>query len=301
MTDDTDQQSGPFIHRELSQLEFNHRVLMQAQDKNIPLLERLRYLFITYSNLDEFFEIRVAALKQHMQAGTHEGWMVTGTDIPDILHSISEYAHQLIEKLFTIYNEEIYSDLVKEGILFLKHHDWTAAQKKWIANYFKEEIVPVISPIGLDVAHPFPRLVNKNLNFIVSLSGKDAFGRDSGLAIVHVPRSIPRLIPVPEEIRDNGKNSFFSLTSIIKDHVEELFSGMKIEGCYQFRIIRNSDLLLDETEIQDLPLAVRTSLSESRFGDAVRLDVEANCTDDLANYLLQQQGLTENDLYRIAG
>ncbi|MFN7097331.1 MAG: polyphosphate kinase 1, partial [Gammaproteobacteria bacterium] len=291
----------PLFQRELSQLEFNYRVLQLAKNTSIPLLDRLRFLFITSNNLDEFFEIRVANLKHHLLLEMQHALAANGFNLEEVMQNINQRSHQLVHDLFHIYNQEIYPELAAHHIYFLKQHDWTAAQRKWIATYFEQEILPVISPIALDVAHPFPKLVNKNLNFIVSLSGKDAFGRDSGMAIVHVPRSIPRLIPLPEKLQKKGSNSFFLLSSMIKAHVSDLFQGMKINGCYQFRIIRNSDLLLDEHEIEDLPMAVRSSLIERRFGLAVRLDVEHDCPDDLANYLLNQHHLQADDLFRIDG
>lgn len=291
----------PLFQREMSQLEFNQRVLKLAQDPATPLLERLRYLFITNNNLDEFFEIRVANLKHLLLLERENKALVNGFSVDEILTQVNARSHKLVHQLFEHYNNEIYPALSANGICFLKQHDWTKAQRCWIADYFEREILPVISPIALDVAHPFPKLVNKNLNFIVSLSGKDAFGRDSGMAIVHAPRSIPRLIPVPDELKKNGENSFFLLTSIIKAHIGDLFSGMTVNGGYQFRIIRNSDLLLDEHEIRDLPLALKTILIERRFGLAVRIDVEHDCPDELANYLLAQHQLQPTDLFKING
>lgn len=291
----------PVFERELSQLEFNYRVLELAQDVNTPLLERLRYLFITNNNLDEFFEIRVANLKQLALLQALKENQINGYHLGDVLTKINERSHQLVKEIFHTYNTVIYPELAEQRICFLKQHDWSKAQRTWIADYFEREILPVISPIALDVVHPFPRLVNKNLNFIVSLSGKDAFGRDSRLAIVHAPRIIPRLIPVPNELKKSNENTFFLLTSMIKAHVADLFSGMKVDGCYQFRIIRNSDLLLDQREVNDLPLALKASLVERRFGLAIRLDVEHDCPDELANYLLQKHDLSQTDLFRIDG
>ncbi|NNM60107.1 MAG: polyphosphate kinase 1 [Legionellales bacterium] len=291
----------PVFERELSQLEFNYRVLELAQESTTPLLERLRYLFITNNNLDEFFEIRVANLKQIALLEALKENQVNGYQPKDILAQINERSHQLVKEIFQTYNTVIYPELAAQGICFLKQHDWNDAQRRWIAEYFEREILPVISPIALDVAHPFPRLVNKNLNFIVSLSGKDAFGRDSRLAIVHAPRIIPRIIPVPAELKKANEHAFFLLTSMIKAHVTDLFLGMKVDGCYQFRIIRNSDLLLDQREVNDLPLALKASLIERRFGLAIRLDVEHDCPDELADYLLRQHDLTQKDLFRIDG
>jgi len=288
-----------YIHRELSQLQFNIRVLDQALDERTPLLERLKFLLIFSRNMDEFFEIRVAGLKGQV-ALDHELIGPDGMSPKRALAAISEIAHRQIERQYTILNERILPELAGHGIRIVRRNQWTHKQKLWIRRYFREEVAPLVTPIGLDPTHPFPLLVNKSLNFIVRLEGVDAFGRDSGLAIVPAPRVLPRLIRLPAELGDGGDN-YVLLTSIIHAHVDELFPGMDVLGCYQFRLTRNADLTLDPEDVEDLALALRGELYSRRFGDAVRLEVADNCPRDLADYLLKQFGLTESELYEVNG
>ncbi|MBC6906045.1 polyphosphate kinase 1 [Saccharophagus sp. K07] len=288
-----------FINRELSHLYFNQRVLAQAMDETHPLLERLKFLVIFSSNLDEFFEIRVAGLIQSIRFERE----VTGPDglqTRDCLKLISEICHETVRLQYEILNDTLIPALAHEGIQFLRRSQWTAAHAAWIEDYMMQEVLPVISPIGLDSAHPFPRLVNKSLNFIVALEGKDAFGRDLGLAIVPAPRSLPRIIAVPEHI--SGKaNDFVFLSSMIHAHADKLFPGMTIKGCYQFRITRNADLDVDIEGIADLARTLRGELHSRRFGNAVRLEVADNCPKELTDFLLNEIGLKEDDLYRVNG
>jgi polyphosphate kinase len=288
-----------YIHRELSQLQFNIRVLDQALDERTPLLERLKFLLIFSSNMDEFFEIRVAGLKGQI-ALDHEIIGSDGIAPRQALAEISKIAHQQIERQYAILNERILPALVEQGIRIVRRLQWSQKQKLWVRRYFREEVAPLITPIGLDPTHPFPLLVNKSLNFIVRLEGVDAFGRDSGLAIVPAPRVLPRLIRVPEAISDGG-DKYVLLSSIIHAHVDELFPGMKVLGCYQFRLTRNADLSLDSEDIEDLALALRGELYSRRFGDAVRLEVADNCPKELTDYLLKQYGLAESELYEVNG
>lgn len=288
-----------YINRELSALEFNGRVLKQAQDPDVPLLERLRFLFICSSNLDEFFEVRVAGIKQQINFGAYLS-SADGLSPQELLTTISVKSHGMVTEIYRTLNEELIPALVQEKIRFLKPKQWSASQAQWVHHYFTTEALPIISPIALDLSHPFPRLANKSLNFIVSLVGDDAFGRHSGLAVVHVPRSIPRVIPVPAQLREH-KDDFFFLTSIIEAHVGDLFPGMKVKGCYQVRVTRNSDLLLGEEEAEDLALAVKTSLLASRYGNAARLEIAADCPDEIAHFLLEKLHLTEQELYRVDG
>lgn len=288
-----------YINRELSWLEFNQRVLEQARDESIPLLERVKFLCICSSNLDEFFEVRVARLMQqvHMEAPR------TGPDKltpKEQLDRILKVAQDFVAQQYKILNEELFPQLADEGVVFYRRTEWTPRQAKWVANYFRDEVMPILSPIGLDPAHPFPRILNKSLNFIVSLSGEDAFGRASGIAVVQAPRSLPRLIPVPEEIAD-GPNNFVFLSSIIHAHVAELFAGMTVRGCYQFRVTRNAELFVDEEEIEDLMLALEDELFGRHFGDAVRLEVADNCPMEVANFLLHQFELDEANLFQVNG
>jgi len=232
-------ESSLYVHRELSQLQFNTRVLDQALDESKPLIERLKFLLIFSSNMDEFFEIRVAGLKQQI-AFDHE--MIGADGIPPrrALAEIAEVAHRLIERQYAILNEKILPALADEGIRIVRRNQWTHKQKLWVRRYFRHEVAPLVTPIGLDPTHPFPRLVNKSLNFIVQLEGTDAFGRDSGLAIVPAPRILPRLIRLPEDVCEGGDN-YVLLSSIIHAHADDLFPGMRVLGSYQFRLTRNAD------------------------------------------------------------
>ena len=288
-----------YINRELSLLEFNRRVIEQAKDENLPLLERLRFLCIASTNLDEFFEIRVAGLKQQVKYGSTQ----TGPDNlspTEVLTRVSETAHRFVEEQYSVWNDLIIPAMAKDKIRLLRRAQWKPLLSRWVHRYFKDEVLPVLSPIGLDPAHPFPKVQNKNLYFIISLDGKDAFGRDSGLAIVQAPRSLPRVIPVPAKYSD-GSHDFVMLSSIIHAHVSDLFPGMNATGCYQFKVTRDSDLFIDDEEIDDLLRALEGELPSRRFSDAVRLEVADNCPDNLSNFLLQKFELQPSDLYQVAG
>ena len=288
-----------YINRELSLLEFNRRVIEQAKDETLPLLERLRFLCIASTNLDEFFEIRVAGLKQQIKYGSVQ----TGADNlspTEVLSRISETAHQLVLEQYGVWNDMIIPALAKDKIRLLRRTQWKLQTSRWIHRYFKEEVLPVLSPIGLDPAHPFPRVLNKNLYFIISLEGKDAFGRESGMAIVQAPRSLPRVVAIPSRYSEEN-HDFVMLSSIIHAHVTDLFPGMNVIGCYQFKVTRDSDLLIDDDEIDDLLRALEGELPSRRFSDAVRLEVADNCPDPLSSFLLQKFELQQNDLYRVTG
>ncbi len=288
-----------YINRELSQLAFNIRVLDQALDRRTPLLERLKFLLIFSRNMDEFFEIRVAGLKGQI-ALDHELLGADGMPPRQVLAEISAIAHQQIERQYAILNERILPELATHGIRIARRDQWTHKQKQWVRRHFREEVAPLVTPIGLDPTHPFPLLVNKSLNFIVQLDGTDAFGRDSGLAVVPAPRVLPRLIRVPDDIAEGG-DCYVLLSSIIHAHAEELFPGMDVLGCYQFRLTRNADLALDPEDVEDLALALRGELYSRRFGDAVRLEVADNCPKALSAHLLKQFGLAESELYEVNG
>ena len=239
-----------YINRELSLLEFNRRVLEQAKDESVPLLERLRFLCISSSNLDEFFEIRVAGLKQKEVSRI----TLTGPENmtpQEVLNQISLRAHELVAEQYRVLNDVLIPALDQNSIRFVRRTDWNDRQVAWVKDYFEHELLPVLSPLGLDPAHPFPRILNKSLNFIISLKGKDAFGRSSGMAVVQAPRALPRLIQLPESA-GSGPHDYVFLSSVIHAHVDDLFPGMKVLGCYQFRITRNSDLFVDEEEVDDL-------------------------------------------------
>ena len=287
-----------YLNRELSLLQFQQRVLAQATDESLPLLERLKFLCISSSNLDEFFQIRVAGLMHRAALESGSGTIESLTP-EQCLQQIREDTHQIVEEQYRVLNDVLIPQLEEENIYFLKRASWGDKQASWIKRYFTAEIQPVLSPLGLDHSHPFPRVFNKTLNFIVSLEGKDAFGRDSRLAIVQAPRSLPRVIKVPSDNPD--ENNFVFLSSIIHTHATELFPGMDVTGCYQFRVTRDSDLFVDEEEIDDLMRAIKGELSSRRLTDAVRLEVADNCTDEAAQFLLKKFRLSHDDLYQVNG
>lgn len=287
-----------YINRELSLLDFDFRVLAQAHDHKIPLLERLRFLCICSANLDELFEIRVANLRQQLILSSVQ-IPADGLNPQEVLNLIHDKTTHLVTELYKILNDELLPALAKEDIHFISSNKWTAAQKAWLTEYFRNEILPVVSPIGLDLAHPWPRLVNKSLNFMVTLEGKDAFGRASRLAIVHAPRALPRLIQLPPSHNKN-RYDFVMLSDVIAAYANELFPGMTITGCYQFRITRNSDLLLDE-DTQDLAVALKNKLQTIRYGTAVRLEIAADCPQEIIDFILKQHQLTINELYKVNG
>jgi polyphosphate kinase len=286
-----------YINRELSFLEFNQRVLDQAFDESVPLLERLRFLCISSSNLDEFFEIRVAGVKQLLELGS-AGFAADAISLPELLSALHERALRLVSEQYRCLNEVLLPKMAREGISLLGRTAWNPEAQKWLEQYFEREIEPVLSPLGLDPARPFPRIQNKSLNFIVRLEGKDAFGRDSEHAIVQAPRSLPRVVPVPTE---GGGRTLVLLTGIVSEFVHKLFAGIKVTGCYQFRVTRNSDLFVDEEEIDDLRRALEGELAHRRYGAAVRLETSRDCPEDMAQFLLRQFALHDVDMYRVPG
>lgn len=288
-----------FLNRELSLLAFNRRVLAQAADERVPLLERLRFLCIVSSNLDEFFEIRVAGLKEQIKLGSH-ATSSDGLPPQEVFRRVGLLAHPLIAEQYALWNDVILPALADEGIAFIRRSLWSDAQNEWIRDYFFREVMPMLTPIGLDPAHPFPRVLNKSLNFAVELEGTDAFGRSSGAAIVQAPRALPRVIQLPKELTgiDYG---FVFLSSVLHQHVHELFSGMHVIGCHQFRVTRNSDLFVDDEEVKNLRTALQGELPQRHFGDAVRLEVADNCSEVMTDFLLQQFALGREDLFRVPG
>ncbi len=287
------------VNRELSFLAFNERVLALADDDSIPLLERLRYLCISSSNLDEFFEVRVAGIKQKIQGGV-EGAGIDGYSPQQELNAINDAAHEFVHLQYLLFNDVLLPALAEEKIFFFARGDWSEQIKAWVKEYFSNEIAPVLSPLGLDPAHPFPRLTNKSLNFIVDLQGVDAFGRESGFALVRAPRSLPRVIRVPEEIC-GYENGFVFLSSIMHSQMASLFSGMEPLGVYQFKVTRNSELYVSEEEVANLRRALQSELLQRNFGQAVRLEVAANCPARIVRYLQRQFSLSDSDVYRSNG
>ena len=284
--------------RELSLLAFNRRVLAQARDEGVPLLERLRFLCIVSSNLDEFFEVRMAWLKKESQLNPH-ALLDNGTTPAETMAAAAAEAKKLIQEQYELFNKELIPALRREGIFFYPRRQWTEQQRAWIESYFDRELLPILTPLGLDPAHPFPRLLNKSLNFVVSLSGKDAFGRASGMAVVQAPRILPRVVKLPEELSEG--HGFVLLSSILHAYVHKLFPGMDVEGCYQFRLTRNSELTVDEEDLTNLRAAVQTELRERQYGDEVRLEVADNCPPHVAEFLLAQCNLSPNELYQVVG
>ena len=290
------QAASNFSNRELSFLEFNQRVLAQSQDESLPILERFRFLCISCSNLDEFFEIRVAGLKQLLDLRS----AAVGPEQMSVqaqLHAIHARALALVHDQYACLNEVLLPDLQKAGICLLQPEDWSNAQHHWLEQYFHQEVEPVLSPLGLDPARPFPRIQNKSLNFIVQLTGKDAFGRDSDLAVVQAPRSLPRVAAVPAELG----GGFVLLSTIVEAFVELLFPGVRVRSCNQFRVTRNSDLFVDDEEVEDLRRALEGELAHRRYGAAVRLETVQDCPSEVTDFLLHQFALSEFDHYEVPG
>jgi polyphosphate kinase len=286
-----------YINRELSFLEFNQRVLEQAKDSRVPLLERVRFLCISCANLDEFFEIRVASLKELQEAGAVQVG-ADGLSVGEQLKAIRTRASRLVEEQYEVLNDVLMPELAKNGVVFASPEQWTEAQAKWLEAYFTREVEPVLSPLALDPARPFPKVLNKSLNFAIVVEGEDGFGRNSGLAVVQAPRSLPRLIRLPDEL---GNQHFVFLGTIVEAFVSKLFAGMHMRGCYQFRVTRNSDLFVEQEEVDDLLRAVEGELASRRYGDAVRLETALDCPEEILSYLLEQFALTVDDLYKVDG
>lgn len=290
---------SPVINRELSLLKFNRRVLELAMDEGVALLERLRFLCISSSNLDEFFEVRVANLIQQLRTGvTRAG--ECGMTPAEQLERVFHEAHLLVADQYRVLNDVMIPALREAGIHFVRRTHWTKRQADWVHDYFLQELAPVLTPLGLDPAHPFPRVLNKSLNFVVTLEGEDDFGREGRMAVVQAPRSLPRIVRMPEST-GSGPHDFVFLSSIIHAHVDELFPGMKVTGCYQFRVTRNSDLLVDVDVDEDLLEVLQGELLERNYGDAVRLEVADNCPDEVAEFLLEEFELPRRALFKVHG
>ncbi|UXH79663.1 polyphosphate kinase 1 [Roseateles amylovorans] len=283
----------PLLNREQAILEFNRRVLAQAQRSDVPLLERLRYICIVSSNLDEFFEVRFADMLDAQRDGSG---LVTQRDV----ERVARAAHNLIDEQYGIFNDQVMPVLRDYGIQILNHADRNEEQRAWVSRFFEREVRPLLVPVGLDPAHPFPQVANKSLHFVARLSGKDALGRDTRIAIVKVPRVLPRVIKLPPAIT-GGKQCFVLLTSVIRAHLENLFPGRQVEAFSQFRVTRDSDLEVDEEEIANLRHALRSGLTTRHFGRAVRIEVVNTCPEELSRFLLEQFALPEAALYRVNG
>lgn len=287
------------LNREIGLIEFNRRVLAQAEDPAVPLLERLRFLCIVSSNLDELFEVRVAWLREEA-ALRPERVLPDGITPRQALERLSDAAHALVTRQYALMKEMVFPALEKEGIVFIRRNDWNDELRAWIRQYFFKEVMPILTPIGLDPSHPFPKLLNKSLNFAVELEGKDAFGRNSGIAIVQAPRVLPRVIRLPRELCGD-KACFVFLSSILHAHAQELFSGMTVKGCYQFRVTRNSELNVEEDEVKNLRTALQGELRHRQYGEAVRLEIADTCPPHMEEFLLNQFNLERRDIFRVDG
>jgi polyphosphate kinase len=291
--------AAQFLNRELSLLEFNRRVLAQAEDQHLPLLERLRFLCIVSTNLDEFFEVRVASLlAQHTMERSIDGMPQT---MDATLGRASEECRRLIGRQYALLNHEILPRLSDHGIHMLRRGDRNAAQRAWVKQYFDKEVRPLLTPVGLDPAHPFPRVINKSLNFIVELSGKDAFGRGTAIAIMKAPRVLPRVIRLPDELSDRPGASYCLLSSVIQAHLPELFTGREVVAFSQFRVTRNSDLWVDEEEVKNLRQALQSELHSRQYGFAVRLEVGRGCPAHLSNFLRDQFCIEDSRVFAVDG
>jgi polyphosphate kinase len=291
-----DSNSGiKLLDRDGSILAFNERVLDWAKRPEVPLLERLRYLCIVSSNLDEFFEVRADLHMSAFRNGDAKGIYNTQT-----FETVYNTARDLVAEQYSLYNAVLLPSLHKVGIKLLSHGERNLAQKKWVQDYFRREVKPLLVPVGLDPAHPFPQVANKSLNFIVHLSGKDAFGKSNDIAIVKVPRVLPRVIPLPAKVAGHGK-AFVLLSSVIRAHLNDLFPGREVGQFSQFRVTRNSDLSVDEEEVENLRTALRKGLQHRQYGQALRLEVSDSCAEHLSDFLLKQFSLPKSALFRAAG
>ncbi len=288
------QSPPPLLDRERSLLEFNRRVLAQAKRSDVPLLERLRYICIVSSNMDEFFEVRFADVLEAFKA---PGSQITELEVD----TIAADAHLLIDHQYATFNDVVMPALKKRGIEVLNHADRNEAQRRWVAQFFQSQVRPLLVPVGLDPAHPFPQVANKSLNFIVKLDGVDAFGRANQIAIVKVPRVLPRVIRLPDKVAAAGQQAFVLLTSVIRAHLAELFSGRHVLAFSQFRVTRDSDLEVDEDDVTNLRAALRSGLTTRHFGRAIRIEVVSSCPSELSDFLLEQFSMPEEGLYRVNG
>jgi polyphosphate kinase len=283
------------LDRDHSILAFNWRVLDLAQRPDVPLIERLRYLCIVSSNLDEFFEVRAAP---HLVAASLGE--AKGNETVASFERLAQAAHTLVDTQYALYNDALMPAFAEHGVQIVSHGERNPAQRKWVHDYFEREVRPLLIPVGLDPSHPFPQVANKSLNFIVRLGGKDAFGRENPIAILKVPRVLPRLIRMPAKV-SGGKTLFVALSSIVRAHLSSMFAGREVGDFSQFRVTRHSDLAVDEEDVKNLRTALRQGLEHRHYGQAVRLEVSASCAESLASFLLAQFNLPPQALYRVHG
>ena len=288
-----------YLNRELSQLDFNFRVLAQAQDPQVPLLERLRFLCISCTNLDEFFEIRAATVRHAVDLGLPpQSDGIAPAQLLDLIHA---RAAELVEAQYQCWNTVLRPALGEAGIDILPRQTWNARQRRWLRAWFRNNVMPVLSPLGLDPSHPFPRILNKSLNVVVVLEGLDAFGRPGHLAIVRAPRSLSRIVELPPSLGGKGRQAFVLLSAMLAAFVDDLFPGMTVRGAYQFRVTRNSELVVDEDEVENLASALRSELVGRGYRPAVRLEIAHDCPRPIVRTLLQNFEMGESAVYYIDG
>jgi polyphosphate kinase len=286
-----------FLNRELSWLEFNQRVLDEAQNPSVPLLERLKFFCISHSNLDEFFEVRVAGLKQELEAGTGERGP-DGLTTSQTLRAVQTRARTMVDSAYRLWRGQLVPALAKQGIRFFEVKELPAEDRQWLDSYYRSQVHPVLTPLGIDPAHPFPQLANKTLYLVVQLVIEEEGETKRRFAVVQAPRGIPRLIPLP---RDDGSRAYVLVGKMIGHYLSELFPGTQIEGWWSLRVTRNSELYIDEEEVQNLLKAVENELHNRRKGDAVRLELDAHCPMDVQKFLQEQLGLGQADLFLVDG
>jgi polyphosphate kinase len=287
-----------FINRELSWLEFNRRVLEEAQDPSQPLMERVKFLSIFSANLDEFFEIRVAGIKQQIDSGNAD-MGPDGLTPAEVFEAIRKRTHEMVDELYRLWNEEIVPALAENDIHILEVAALEGAQAEWARTFFRKEVFPVLTPLAVDASHPFPQVLNKSHNLIVR--ARKPGNEDPLYAVVQVPRVIPRFIPLPREKGENESWNYIYLASLVKAHISELFPGLELEDVRAFRVTRNSDLYIDEEEAENLLRTIEQELRRSSRGNVVRIEVEADCPEDFQEWLLERFKLRDADLYKVSG
>jgi polyphosphate kinase len=287
-----------FINRELSWLEFNRRVLEEAQDPIQPLIERVKFLSIFSSNLDEFFEIRVAGIKQQIESETSEIGP-DGLSPSETFHCIQKTVRELVATQCALWKNELVPELAKNRIYVREIAELSAKRAAWAHRYFQQEVFLMLTPLAVDASHPFPHLLNRSHNLLVR--AKTQRGGTPLHAIVQVPRAVSRLIALPRGKAADEPWEYIYLASLIKQHIGELFPGLILNDVHAFRVTRNSDLYIDEEEAENLLRTIEQELRRSSRGDAVRLEVEPDCPKDVLELLLRFFDLTDADVYKLGG
>jgi polyphosphate kinase len=285
-----------WLSRDQSIIDFNFRVLDWARREDVPVLERLRYLCIVSSNLDELIEVRSELHLKAFLANDHRGVYTVAS-----FEALHRAAHALVAEQYRLYNDTLMPALALQGIEVITHGQRNAQQRQWVKRYFDSQVKPLLVPVALDPSHPFPQVANKSLNFIVRLDGADAFGRENDIAIVKVPRVLPRVIRLPESVSAKGREQYVLLSSVVRAHLAELFLGRQMHEFSQFRVTRHSDLAVDEDDVRNLRTALRQGLEVRHFGQALRLEVSADCSEHLWSFLLKQFHLPQAAMYQVSG